>query len=163
MAFPNMRRLGRLPQNETVAGITHLPSTILDTFIPGYSIVSKYILDAFAFGGQFAMKHISAQFFSYFSSSVTIYNYDPIYDNILEWVAEQAALRQVRNLRGYSAGESYDEDSDEMKTVQDLSEDSIFNFNNWAASSPPLYQPHTGFHRFWHKGRLYWFSVDKER
>jgi mitochondrial chaperone BCS1 len=180
MTFPNMRRLGRLPQNETVAGITHLPSTILDTFIPGYSIVSKYILDAFAFdisiiasicvllfaftfGGQFAMKHISAQFFSYFSSSVTIYNYDPIYDNILEWVAEQAALRQVRNLRGYSAGETYDEDSDEMKTVQDLSEDSIFNFNNWAASSPPLYQPHTGFHRFWHKGRLFWFSVDKER
>ena len=180
MALPSMRRLGRLPQNETVADITHLPSTILDTFIPGYSIVSKYILDAFAFdisiiasicvllfafafGGQFAMKHISAQFFGYFSSSVTIYNYDPIYDNILEWVAEQAALRQVRNLRGYSAGESYDEDGDEMKTLQDLSEDSIFNFNNWAASSPPLYQPHTGFHRFWHKGRLFWFSVDKER
>jgi mitochondrial chaperone BCS1 len=180
MAFPYMRRLGRLPQNETAAGITQLPPTILDTFIPGYSIVSKYILDVFAFdisviasicvllfaftfGGQFALKHIGAQFFGYFSSSVTIYNYDPIYDNILEWVAEQAALRQVRNLRGYSAGESFDEDSDEMKTVQDLSEDSIFNFNNWAASSPPLYQPHTGFHRFWHKGRLFWFSVDKER
>jgi chaperone BCS1 len=180
MAFPDMRRLGRLPQNETVADITHLPSTILDTFIPGYSIVSKYILDTFAFdisiiasicvllfaftfGGQFVMKHVSAQFFSYFSSSVTIYHYDPIYDNILEWVAEQVALRRVRNLRGYSAGESFDEDSDEMKTVQDLSEDSIFNFNNWAASSPPLYQPHTGFHRFWHKGRLFWFSVDKER
>ena len=180
MAFLNMRRLGRLPQNETMAGITQLPPTILDTFIPGYSIVSKYILDVFAFdisiiasicvllvaftfGGQFVIKHISAQFFSYFSSSVTIYNYDPIYDNILNWVAEQAALRQVRNLRGYSAGESFDEDSDEMKTVQDLSEDSIFNFNNWAASSPPLYQPHTGFHRFWHKGRLFWFSLDKER
>jgi chaperone BCS1 len=180
MAYPNMWRLGRLSQNETVAGITQLPPTILDTFIPGYSIVSKYMLDVFAFdisiiasvcvllvaftfGGQFVVKHISAQFFGYFSSSVTIYSYDPIYDNILEWVAEQAALRQVRNLRGYSAGESYDEDSDEMKTVQDLSEDSIFNFNNWAASSPPLYQPHTGFHRFWHKGRLFWFSVDKER
>jgi mitochondrial chaperone BCS1 len=179
MAFPNMRRI-RIPENETVSDITHLPSTILDTFIPGYSIVSKYILDAFAFdisiissicvlafassfGGQFIMKHISQKFFSYFSASITIYNYDPIYDNILDWVAEQAALRQVRNLKGYSAGESYDEDTDEMKAVQDLSEDSIFNFNNWAASSPPLYQPHTGFHRFWHKGRLFWFSVDKDR
>lgn len=163
-----------------MSDITHLPSTILDTFIPGYSIMSKYILDTFAFdisiissicvlafvssfGGQFIMKHISQQFFSYFSASITIYNYDPIYDNILDWVAEQAALRQVRNLKGYSAGESYDEDTDEMKAVQDLSEDSIFNFNNWAASSPPLYQPHTGFHRFWHKGRLFWFSVDKDR
>ena len=175
-----MRRLGRLPENETVSDITHLPSTILDTFIPGYSLISKYILDtfafdisiiaslcvlvfAFSFGGQFVMKHISQQFFSYFSSSVTIYNYDPIYENILDWVSEQAALRQVRNLKGYSAGESFDEDSDEMKAVQDLAEDSIFNFNNWAASSPPLYQPHTGFHRFWHKGRLFWFSVDKDR
>jgi chaperone BCS1 len=180
MAFPNMRRLARIPENQTVSDITHLPSTILDTFIPGYSLVSKYILDTFAFdisiiaslcvlvfastfGGQFVMKHISQQFFSYFSASVTIYNYDPIYDNILDWVAEQAALRQVRNLKGYSAGESYDEDTDEMKAVQDLAEDSIFNFNNWAASSPPLYQPHTGFHRFWHKGRLFWFSVDKDR
>jgi chaperone BCS1 len=175
-----MRRLGRMPQNETVSDITHLPSTILDTFIPGYSLVSKYLLDvfafdisiiasvcvlafAFAFGGQFAMKHIGAQFFRYFSASITIYNYDPIYDNILEWVAEQQALRQVRNLKAYSAGESFDEDSDAMKAVQDLAEDSIFNFNNWAASSPPHYQPHTGFHRFWHKGTLFWFSVDKDR
>ena len=180
MAFPNMRRLGRLPDNETVSDITHLPSTLLDTFIPGYSLISKYILDTFAFdisiiasvcvlvvastfGGQFVLKHISQQFFSYFSASITIYNYDPIYENILDWVTEQAALRQVRNLKGYSAGESFDEDTDEMKAVQDLSEDSIFNFNNWAASSPPLYQPHTGFHRFWHKGRLFWFSVDKDR
>lgn len=174
-----MRRL-HISENETVSDITRLPSTILDTFIPGYSIVSKYILDTFAFdvsiiasicvlafagsfGGQFVMKHISQQFFSYFSASITIYNYDPIYDNILEWVAEQVALRQVRNLKGYSAGESYDEDTDEVKAIQDLSEDAIFNFNNWAASSPPLYQPHTGFHRFWHKGRLFWFSVDKDR
>jgi hypothetical protein len=67
------------------------------------------------------------------------------------------------NLNGYSAGETYDDDTDDMKAVQDLSEDSIFNFNNWAASSPPLYQPHTGFPRFWHKGRLFWFSVNKGR
>src|SRR5437764_13331908 len=72
---------------------------------------------AFFFGGQFVIKHTSRLLFGYFSASVTIYNYDPIYDNILEWVAEQAALRQVRNLRGYNAGESYDEDGDEMKTV----------------------------------------------
>ena len=107
MAFPNLRRL-RIPDNETVSDITRLPSTILDTFIPGYSIVSKYILDTFAFdisiiasvcvlavatlfGGQFVMKHISQQFFSYFSASVTIYNYDTIYDNILEWVAEASS------------------------------------------------------------------------
>jgi chaperone BCS1 len=174
-----MRRL-HIPESETVSDITRLPSTILDTFIPGYSVVSKYIFDTFAFdvsmiasicvlafasffGGQFAMKHIGQQLFSYFSASITIYNYDPIYDNILDWVAEQAALRQVRNLKGYSAGESYDEDMDEMKAIQDLSEDSVFNFNNWAASSPPHYRPHTGFHRFWHNGRLFWFSVDKDR
>jgi chaperone BCS1 len=174
-----MRRL-RIPTNETVSDMTRLPPSILDTFIPGYSILSEYLLDtfafdisviasicvlaiAFSFGGQFALKHISQQFFSYFSASITIYNYDPIYDNILDWVAEQAALRQVRNLKGYSAGESYDDGTDEMKPIQDLSEDSIFNFNNWAASSPPLYQPHTGFHRFWHKGRLFWISLDKDR
>jgi chaperone BCS1 len=69
----------------------------------------------------------------------------------------------VRNLRAYSARESFDEASDELTTAQGLSEDSIFNFNNWVASSPPLYQPHTGFHRFWHEGRLFWFSMDKER
>jgi hypothetical protein len=78
-------------------------------------------------------------------------------------VAGQSAPRQVMNLNGYSAGEGYNDDADEMKAVQDLSEDSIFDFNNWAASSPPLYQLHTGCHRFWHKGRLFWFSVNKGR
>lgn len=142
--------------------------------------MSKYLLDTFAFditiivslavlvfasstGGQFIFKHITKAFFSVCSASITIYSSDPIYDNIIEWVTEQHALRQVRNLKGYSAGESFDDDTSEIKDVPDLSEDSIFNFNNWASSTPPKYQPHTGYHRFWHKGRWFWFSVDKDR
>jgi mitochondrial chaperone BCS1 len=148
---------------------TQLPTSLLDAFIPGYSVLSRFLLDVLGFdisaivsvglllfalstGGQFLFNQISSQFLRWFSCSITIDAYDPIYDYILAWAAENKSLQKIRSLRGHSAGENTDEDVIGIKVDDDFAEDSIFNFNNWAAKAPPRYEPHTSSGLFWHKG-----------
>lgn len=175
MSFPSLRRLDYVSTNETaVPGIAHLPTSILDAFIPGYSFISKYLLDVFGFdisiivsilvlgfacttGVHYIYRHLWASFLTYFTASVVIDAYDIIYDNLLSWAAEQEDLKQVRSLKVQT---DYTDDVDDLKGDDSAGDGAIFNFNSWAAKVPPRYEPDTGCHWFRHNG--HWFKFSRE-
>lgn len=179
MSFHSLRRLEYLPTNTTtVPGIAHLPTSILDAFIPGYSFISKYLLDVFGFdisiivsvlvlgfacttGIHYIYRHLWASFLTYFTASVVIDAYDIIYDNLLSWAAEQEDLKRVRSLKVQSA--DYTDDVDDLKGDDNADLGAIFNFNSWAAKVPPRYEPDTGYHWFRHKGNWFKFSREKNK
>lgn len=172
--------------NETMS-LTSLPSNVLDAFIPGYSILSRIIkevvgvdigstvsvaimLVALLTGSSFLTKHVSQLFLHFFSSSINIDNEDALYDYILAWAAKNPSVQKVRSLRGHSAGEAVDADNplNFMAISEDqIDEDSIFNFNDWAAKAPPQYEPHSYSGLFWHKstitGKWNIFSINRDR
>ena len=178
MDLKNLRHLEY--KNETAPGFAHLPTTILDAFIPGYSFISKFILDLIGFdisiivsvlvlgfalntGSRYLYRHAAAWFLKHFSASVSIDYYDNIYDHVLAWASEQDALRKVRSLRVQTAGESMSDDIDELDDLRDVGIGAIFNFNAWTAKVPPRYEPDTGFHWFWHKGHYFKFQRENEK
>jgi mitochondrial chaperone BCS1 len=177
MSFPGLRRLDYVASNDTttIPGIAQLPSSILEAFIPGYSFISKYLLDGFGFdisiivsililgfacatSVHYIYRHLQVIFLTYFTASVVIDAYDHIYDNILSWAAEQDDLKRVRSLKVQSA--DYSDEVDELKSDGNAAEGAIFNFNSWAAKVPPRYEPDTGYHWFRHKGN--WFKFSRE-
>ncbi len=179
MSFPGLRRLESVGTNDTtIPGIAHLPTSILDAFIPGYSFISKYVLDVFGFdisilvsvlvlgfacttGVHYIYRHLWASFLTYFTASVVIDAYDIIYDNLLSWAAEQEDLKRVRSLKVQSA--DYTDDVDDLKGDENADDGAIFNFNSWAAKVPPRYEPDTGYHWFRHKGHWFKFSREKNK
>lgn len=176
MSFHSLRYLDHVPANGTsTAGIAHLPTSILDAFIPGYSFISKYLLDVFGFdisiivsvlvlgfacttGVHYIYRHLWSSFLTHFTASVVIDAYDIIYDNLLSWAAEQEDLKRVRSLKVQSA--DYTDEVDELKGDENADAGAIFNFNNWAAKVPPRYEPDAGYHWFRHKG--HWFKFSRE-
>ena len=160
---------------------SHLPSSILDAVLPGYSFVSKLILDLFGFdvsiivticafiflantGYGYIYRYASALFEKYLTSSITIEYYDDIYDHVLAWIADLNALKSTRSLRAQSGVETAWDDFDvaEMRTPEELTHGGFFNFNNWEAKVPPRFEPHDGRHWFFWRGHYIQFRRDKE-
>jgi len=162
------------------AGFFHLPPTVLDAFIPGYSLLARSLsefgidislfVSCFALGIgvwtalRFALPPIWTFLLDTFSSSVTVEEYDPIYDHVLIWASSQKSLDNIRELRVRSAGQYNDEDDGdyEIRMDEDLSADTIFNFNDWSARAPPKFEPHQSSGYFLHHGRWYKFDRNKE-
>ncbi|KAL9107473.1 MAG: hypothetical protein Q9227_007670 [Pyrenula ochraceoflavens] len=183
-SFKGFRRLGKAARDANTtepADLTNLPSTILDAVLPGYSFVTKLILDAFGFdvsiivslcafifvanaGYAYIYKHIQVLFEKHFTASITIDYYDDIYDHVLAWVSELKALKSTRSLRAQSGIETAWDgfDVDEIKSPNEIAEGEFLNFNNWEAKVPPRFEPHTGHHWFWWRGHYIQFRRDKE-
>jgi mitochondrial chaperone BCS1 len=182
MSFRSLKNINLSQDGNSTTSLVQLPSTLLEAFIPGYALISRVISDLLGFdisqivsilaiaiglftAASFAWTHASKQFLRFFSASITIDMDDPIYDHILRWAAVQRSLMTVRSLRGHSAGEDLDEEDAEIKVEEDFAEDSIFNFNDWAAKAPPKYEPHASSGLFSHttKSGRHWFTFDRDR
>jgi mitochondrial chaperone BCS1 len=158
---------------------TQIPTTILESFIPGYSIISRFILEVFGFDVGilvslglivFATVHVSSYlwnrgyliFEKFFTSSVYVDDGDDLFDSILDWIGEQQMAKISRSVKAvtrhaHGARDSSDGDKKEDGEAA-TDENGIFNFGKWAAKTPPRYEPYFGIHRFWHQGRLYYFD-----
>ncbi|KAK5056783.1 hypothetical protein LTR84_012315 [Exophiala bonariae] len=164
----------------------HLPVTLIDAVIPGYSFLAQVLLDLgidisvivsfIAFVGcawtalRFAFTPISVLILESLSSSVTVEEWDPIFKDMLNWVAANRRLQNIRLLRA-SSPRHYDDDFDDanlgdehnLRSHEKHVEDIIFNFNDWAARAPPKFQPHRSSGFFWHKRRIFRITRNKER
>lgn len=161
-----------LPTDNSTTSVTQLPANILEAFIPGYSIISKFLLDFLGFditllvsvcflvfglatSLKFAWKHTSEQFNEYFMSYIRIDSDDDIYDHVMEWIRVQNVSKNSRKLMAKTGRENAWDLVDGDMGVPELDPNKLVNFSNWDAKVPPRFQPSFGIHRFFHKGRLF--------
>ncbi len=158
--------------------LTDLPTNVLEAFIPGYRLISQFILDAFGFdiavivsigvllfaavtAASYTWRWGYAVFNRYFMSSVYIDDADDLFYSVLEWIASQRISKVSRSVKAVTQrGSTWDDPSADDKDGDDdasLDESGIFNFTKWAANVPPRFEPYFGTHHFWHDGRLFFF------
>ena len=179
MGFSNAFRAldtAEIHDNST-ASITQLPANLLEAFIPGYSVISKFVLDALGvditlvvsvclllFGlvtaSTFLWRHAFEVFEKYFMSAISIESHDDIYDHVMEWLASQKITKNSRSLMARTGRENAWDLTNSDMIDEDLGESVLLNFSNWDAKVPPTFQPYFGVHRFWHKGRF--FKLNRE-
>ncbi|KAF2198815.1 P-loop containing nucleoside triphosphate hydrolase protein [Delitschia confertaspora ATCC 74209] len=164
---------------DNVTNLTHLPSTILDTLVPGYSFVSQLIfkvsgidIGILVSGGLIlgAIYKLLQYFWwkgydifsDYFHSSVQIENNDKLFKQVMKWIAEQRMAKEARHVKAVTKNFSRDSDSKLAQYVDCADGKGIFNFSKWASSIPPRYEPNYGSHQFWHEGRLFFFQRAKK-
>ncbi|TKA65634.1 hypothetical protein B0A49_07176, partial [Cryomyces minteri] len=136
--------------------LTELPANILEAFIPGYSLISRYALDVFGFdisivvsigliifafvtSVQYLWDKAYTGFSTFCMSSVYIDDSDDLFNSVLEWIAAQRMSKISRSVKAVtyrgSAWEEANEDDHDGGEV--LDEAGIFNFSKWAARVPP--------------------------
>jgi len=175
-----MKRTNAEPFANNSTNITQLPANILEAFIPGYSLISKFFLDALGFditllvsicflgfglatGLTLAWKVFYRQFEEYCMSSIRIDSDDDIYEHIMEWLTKQKISINSRKLMAKSGRENAWDMVDGDAAVQALDPNNLMNFNNWDAKVPPQFQPSFGSHRFFHKGSLFQFKREEKQ
>lgn len=168
------------PSRDNDTSLAQLPVNILEAFIPGYSIISKFLLEAlgfdvtlvvsicfllFALGTavRYLWKHAYDLFKCYGMSSITIESGDDIHEHIMSWIADQQISRDSRSLMAKTGLVSAWDDEADGADVGDADEDALLNFSNWEANVSLRYQPHFGRHRFWHHGSYFEFTREAKQ
>ncbi|KAJ4373552.1 hypothetical protein N0V86_007694 [Didymella sp. IMI 355093] len=179
MDFSRLHQLGPdflAPNTST----TSLPSTFLESFVPGYGIISQIILRLFGidiglvasgcvilFGlshaASFCNSYIYSYFDRYFTASISIDGDDELYKEVMRWATQQRMTRISRDLRAQTKprGSHVDSDDDSEDDDDKAGEYGIFNYGRWASNVPPRYEPNYGTDKFVHKGRT--FHLSRER
>jgi len=157
-----------------------LPSSILDALIPGYSLISNYILTAFGLdislfvslavlllaltkGGQFAYNRVSRAFRYLFLSSVYVDEHDDLFDMLMDWLAATHASSSRRSVRAKTQKGPKVSDEFDPAAEDALDSDGMFDYNRWAARTPPRYEPYYGDHYLWHHGTFFMFRREKRQ
>lgn len=180
MDFLRLQQLGPdfLASNTST---TSLPSTFLESFVPGYGIISQIILRLFGidiglvasgcvviFGlshaASFCNSYIYSCFDRYFTSSVSIDGDDELYGDVVKWATQQRMTRISRDLRAQTKprGTQHHSEDDSDDDDDKSGEDGIFNYGKWASNVPPRYEPNYGMDRFVHDGRTYFLSRERK-
>ncbi|KAF9691431.1 hypothetical protein EKO04_010743 [Ascochyta lentis] len=180
MDFSRLQHLGPefLASN---ASTTSLPSSFLETFIPGYGILSQIVLRLFGidiglvvsgcvviFGlshaASFFNSYVYSYFDRYFTSSVSVDGHDELYREVVGWVTQQRMTKISRDLRAHTKQRNTHQDSDDDSDEDDdvLGGNGIFNYGSWASNVPPRYEPNYGTDRFVHDGRTFTLSRDRK-
>ncbi|KAL8999024.1 MAG: hypothetical protein Q9169_002022 [Polycauliona sp. 2 TL-2023] len=160
--------------NNATVSVTQLPANILDAFVPGYPVISKFIRDSFGFDISIVVSlcllifgvftsikfvwHYAYEYFEeYCTSYICIESDDDIFTHVMDWLAEQKISKSSRTLMATTGRESaWDTFSGgEIDLVSEPGQ--LLNFSNWDAKVPPTFQPYFGTHRFFHKGRYFEF------
>ncbi|KAL8851216.1 MAG: hypothetical protein Q9221_003847 [Calogaya cf. arnoldii] len=163
-----------LPNENATVSVTQLPANILEAFIPGYPVISKFIWDSFGFdisifvslsllifglftSAKFIWHYAFGFFHQYCTSYVCIESDDDIFTHVMRWFAEQKISKRSRTLMATTGRESAWDSlpGREMDLVAEPGQ--LLNFSNWDAKVPPTFQPYFGTHRFFHKGRYFEF------
>ena len=184
MSFRALQKIARQIPDGSQGGnatsspnITHLPDTILEAIIPGYSLLSGLMQAMFGFdaavlfsvvamvaaaitGGQYIFKRLKAVFLQYFTCTIHIDSDDEFYYYLNTWITKVEALKDLRALQIQSVS-GHDGFFDEVKNMEQLTEEELFNYSNWESKIPPQYMPAMGAHWFRYKGS--WFKFERRR
>lgn len=153
--------------------ITQLPANILEAFIPGYGIISRFLLEVLGFditvvvsisflvfglisSIRYLWTHVSGQFKIHFMSFISIESEDDIYEHVMDWLGGQSVSKNSLCLMARTGTYAWDaDDVDGIGDESDANMNELLNFSNWDSKIPPKFQPYFGKHKFWHKGRYF--------
>jgi chaperone BCS1 len=158
-----------------------IPANVLEAFIPGYSLISGFILEWLGFdisiivsifalllgvvtAVRYLYKALRTLGLDYLTASITVYAGDDIYDHVLGWVSEQAVTMKSRELVVKSGWVCMwdDEDGEAERSFEANCEPgSLVNFRHWEDKLPPRFEPYEASGWFLHKG--HWFRLEKEK
>lgn len=166
-AFPAMDET-----NDTQPAGLDLSPNLLNTLIPGYSIISHFtykflgidisifvtigaLILAATKGGQYLLNQSEAAFRYLFLSSVYIDDGDDLFDMVMSWLDARETTSRHRNIRAKTPrGSQVDEDDTSSTSPSEaLSSSGLFDYKKWSARTPPRYEPYYGRHLLWHAGQ----------
>jgi mitochondrial chaperone BCS1 len=162
-------------KNGNISQSLHFAPSILEAVVPGYSLFSRFALEAFGFdigifvsiallvaGLYTSIKYFGRSFSSfseeYLISSVLIDDHDDLFRNILSWIAKQQVSKRARRLKAVSKYGSSHSDEGLEDELDEHSAGELFHFAKWAARTPPTYEPAYGRYIFFHEWRLFIFE-----
>lgn len=161
--------------NTTIGAAPTAHIAMLDSFVPGFSILSRLIegllgiditwlvsfglLIAAAFSaGGYAWSRASKFLLSWFTSSIYIRSSDEIYKNVMYYHSKHGMTQNSRNL---GAETSTQRDNDELlRSLATRGE--RFDYAEIESAVSPDYILAYGSHYFWHNGRLFILERRKE-
>lgn len=153
------------------------PTTLLETFIPGYGPIHKFLLYSLGFDvtvlvslgallwvGARIGRSIWTVIWSLISNNwmaeISISSTDEIHTHLIQFLAHQYRVNSTRRLMAEtptkSAWEVDSEDNDSLETPLDANGNiKWLNFSNQDAKTLPLFTPAIGSHSFWHEGTYF--------
>jgi hypothetical protein len=169
--------LSRLASASTPYGGGNIPSTLLETFIPGYSHVHSFFLSTLKIDitnvvtkvatvwalselGKLLWSHMSHLVREHYMSSITIPCEDELHSQIQVWLIAQPGLTARRFLIAQSIQRNsrwpMDPFYDEKAPQNSLYTERVKGLSyHEKAKIPPNFLPGVGFHIFHHKSRLF--------
>jgi chaperone BCS1 len=153
------------------------PTTLLETFIPGYGPIHKFILftlgiDVTVVVSLITILWLSGRIFrsiwtvlwgvlsSNWMAEISVSSTDEIHGHLIAFLAHQYKVKSARRLMAEtpskSAWELDSEDTETPETTVDADGNiKWLNFSNQEAKSQPRFTPAIGSHNFWHKGTYF--------
>jgi mitochondrial chaperone BCS1 len=174
-AFPSRDR--RNSSDASPIGLAGFsPTTLLETFVPGYGPVHKFILHSFGFDVtilvslgaclwlsvrtyQYIYHKVYSLISDHYMSQITIEPKDEIYYHLLKFLALLYKIKSwrrltARTLRSWEVEE--DAESEPTETTVDAEGNMKWlNFSGERTKSQPRFTPATGSHDFWYKGTYF--------
>jgi chaperone BCS1 len=161
---------GNISSSDPAPGLSL--TTLLETFVPGYGPIHKFLLFAFGFDvtifvslgvvlwfGARISHSVWAVVYNNCMSEITIDRLDEIYDHIMAFLAHQYKFKSSRRLIAETLSKTaWELDSEDIETKESKGgegEMKLLNFANQEAKSQPRFSPAIGSHNFWHKGKYF--------
>lgn len=155
--------------------LTDLPPNILETLIPGYSLISRYVYATFGFdpslivsvglvalalmkGSSYLFAMLERAFRRCFMSSIYIDEHDDLFQMVMAWLAESQQFGSRRSLRAKTQTGAKAEDGADDIAGDALNENGIFDYTRWSARLPPRFEPYYGQNYMFHHGTLFFFK-----
>jgi len=155
-----------------------LPSKILESLIPGYSVLSKFLLDSYGFDVsiivtvavialaaskaiEYLYERATKLFHRWCVSSVYIDEEDDLFDSMMGWVAEKHRTTVSRKVR-VKTGKGSRINEDENVSAELYETNGMFDYIKWSASTSPRFEPYYGSRTLWHNGHMVIFSCSQK-
>ena len=178
----DVHKIGRMLQSAQSVPNNSQPNPfnprILETFIPGYGIISRLLLTQYdvdlgqiipllvlAFtlytSARFIWRNIGTFFENNFVSFIYFDDHDDLFQSVLAWIAVQQVTKRATRLKAVSKYGSKSEDDAILEDVNAQAANELFHFAKLAAKTPPKYEPAFGTYYFWWHRRFFIFERNR--
>ena len=165
-------------ENTNRTTISQVPAQLLESFVPGYAVISKLILNSSgvditgigslsltAFlsftAASYLLGHVRRYCDEYLTSSVCIEENDLLFDSFVAWLAAQESTTAARKLMvkaGFSRYRSDESDDYEPTSQTEDDKPRWINYSSRVALEPTQYMPDRGFYWFFWSHHLFWMD-----